>query len=573
MLIFKKIRWKNFLSTGDVWSEIELNTVKSSLIVGANGHGKSTILDALTFSLFGKPFRKINKPDLCNSVNNSDCVVEIDFEVYSKTYKIIRGLKPNRFEIYCNGLLLNQDAASKDYQNYLERHVLKMNIKSFTQIVILGSASFTPFMQLTPADRRIIIEDLLDIQIFSTMLVLAKQKLQQNKENIEKNKFELKSSKDKLEFLEKTLKGLYKNNEDKSDEIKNQINDYEDKIESIKNDISLLEKEKDDLIEQKNNIQNMTKMREKYQSFLSVKSKIEHNKKRFEKENTFFKNNDECSTCKQSIDDTFKNKIMTDNNKKIDEIDDGIILLDKQIDDLIQDINNVEAIMKKEHDVCHKIKSNKSTLNNYEEIIKSLNDSLTRFNQNDKLITDNKAEIKDTENAITNLENIRKNLNDDKSFLETSVLLLKDGGIKTKIIKQYIPIMNKYVNAYLNKMGFFVKFEIDENFDEKIKSRYLDEFSYNNFSEGEKTRIDLALLFTWRNISKMKNSINTNLLILDEILDGSLDANGTDEFLKIIKSLTDGTNTFIISHKQDQLLDKFDKTYKFEKIRNFSRIV
>lgn len=569
MITFEVIRWKNFLSTGNMWTEIFLNTHKTNLIVGANGHGKSTILDALTFVLFGKPFRKINKPLLVNSVNGKDCLVEIAFKAYGKDYKIVRGIKPNIFEIWVDGSLLNQDSASKDYQEYLEKFILKMNMKSFCQIVILGSASFTPFMQLTPADRRTIIEDLLDIQIFSVMNLLVKQRFQENKESVEKNRMILKSAQDKKDYVEKTLNTLRQNNDDKLTKLEKQLADFTQQKEDLLAKVKILLNEKDALV---SDADNLTDVRNEYANSIISLTNQESKVQRYGKEIEFLTEHDECPTCKQHIDVYFRERRKNELHNDVSETQKYIDLMKRSIDDLLMKINNLENKSKRTHSISAEIKSSKQTMMHIVSMMNDIEDNMSKIRNSDKLVIDSETDLKSAIEEIRRMEGSVQHRLNERTMIETAIALLKDGGVKTKIIKQYVPIINKHVNKYLDKMGFFVKFNIDENFNEVIKSRYRDEFAYSSFSEGEKTRIDLALMFTWRAIAKMKNSINTNLLILDEILDGSLDANGTDEFLNIIKTLTDDTNIYIISHKQDQLLDKFDKVYRFEKHKNFSRL-
>lgn len=569
MINFELIRWKNLLSTGNAWTEIELNANKTNLIVGANGHGKSTILDALTFVLFGKPFRKINKPMLVNSVNGKDCRVEITFKAYGKDYKIIRGIKPNIFEIYVDGSLLNQDSASRDYQEYLEKFILKMNMKSFCQIVILGSASFTPFMQLTPADRRTIIEDLLDIQIFSIMSLLVKQRWQDNKESIEKNRILLNSAENRKTYVEKTLSNLKQNNDDRLIELENQNADLVQQKKDLLNKVQGLADEKEKLVDE---VSNLSDLRKLYEEHIKLIATHDSDMKRLDKEKDFLKKSDNCPTCKQQIDENFKSKRILSLGDEIMSIGKEVANVEGYSQELIDVINKKEDQSKRIQAINSEIKSSKQTMMHIVSMINDIEDNVDKIKNADKMVMDSEHDLKSAIEEIHRLENSLQFRLNERTIIDTATALLKDGGIKTKIIKQYVPVINKLVNKYLDRMGFFVNFNIDENFNEVIKSRHRDEFAYANFSEGEKTRIDLALMFTWRSIAKMKNSVNTNLLILDEILDGSLDANGTDEFLKIIQTLTDDTNTFIISHKTDTIADKFDKTYRFEKIRNFSRL-
>jgi DNA repair exonuclease SbcCD ATPase subunit len=570
VITFETIRWKNLLSTGNAWTEIELNANKTNLIIGANGHGKSTILDALTFVLFGKPFRKINKPSLTNSVNGKDCRVEIEFSAYGKKYKIFRGIKPNIFEIYVDGFLLNQDSASRDYQEYLEKFILKMNMKSFCQIVILGSASFTPFMQLSPADRRTIIEDLLDIQIFSIMNLLVKQRLQENKELQDATRLNLKSNEEKKIYVERTLANLRQNNSDRLEELNDQYNDFASQKTDLLNKVKKLADEKDKLVEEVTDISDLRKV---YELAIRQIASWDNEAKRNEKEREFLQTSNDCPTCKQHIDQYFKGARIA---HLANEATSTIVAAQKMENEnktILESINDKEKKAKRIQSINAEIKADKQTMMHIVSTMNNIEDNIDRIKNADTLVQDSEEELAKTIKEIERISVALQRQINERLLNDTAAALLKDGGIKTKIIKQYVPIINKLVNKYLDRMGFFVNFNIDENFNEVIKSRYRDEFSYANFSEGEKTRIDLALMFTWRSIAKMKNSVNTNLLILDEILDGSLDSNGTDEFLKIIQTLTDDTNTYIISHKTDAIADKFDKTYRFEKIRNFSRLV
>ena len=539
------------------------------MIIGENGAGKSTILDALTFSLFGKPFRKINKSQLLNSVNEKNCLVEIEFSTNGKEYKVIRGMKPNVFEIYCDGVCLNQDSASKDYQEHLEQFILKMGYKCFCQIVILGSASFVPFMQLTPADRRAIIEDLLDIQIFTSMNIVAKKKLSENKENLEKNRLELAGKKEKKEFIQRNIDALTQNNKKKRKELADRYVEQQMKYDEIKLEIDALEVKKQSLMKQ---IESLPKIKQKHQKLLTLKTKIETNKNRHVSDITFYETNDSCPTCKQAIDQEFKQHETQSINVKITEFDSGLVEITKQIDSCIQDINDKNAILTSIGEIQNDISGKTSSLNGIINTQASLVNEIDTLESSNGVLSNNKDEMKSVLMDIEKLEKERQELIEQKQFIDTAIVLLKDGGIKTKIIKQYLPIINKHINKYLSQMGFFVNFHINENFEETIKSRYLDDFSYQNFSEGEKTRIDLAILFTWRTIAKLRNSVNCNLLIFDEIFDGSLDNSGTDEFLKIMWTMLEDTNTFVISHKTDQLVDKFKRVYRFKKHKNFSAL-
>ena len=570
MIIFKVIRWRNLLSTGNLFTEIKLNEHQNALIVGDNGAGKSTILDALCFALFGKPFRKINKPMLVNSVNEKGCEVQIEFTTNNKEYKIVRGIKPNIFEIYCDGTMINQDSTTKDYQEHLEKFVLKMNYKSFTQIVILGSASFVPFMQLSPADRRAVIEDLLDIQIFSVMNVIVKQRAIANKQAVELNRVSLNAKEEKKIYVEKTLAILKQNNEEKK-------SDYMAQLQRLLETLSDTQKSIVDLENQHTVILSGTAstkaLKDKHTKLVSLSSKIDTNLKRTKKDLAFYCDNDMCPTCRQSIDSQFKASEVESSEKKIAEYESGLIAINEQIASTLQSIADIDYTLSEAEKIWSNIQKNKLHATSLEVRINELKEDLQRLEHTDNIVSDNQKVMDETIREIELLIEQKQDLLVERQYIETAINLLKDGGIKTKIIKQYLPIINKHINKYLARMGFFVNFNINEQFEETIKSRHRDEFSYQNFSEGEKTRIDLALLFTWRAIAKMRNSVNTNLLILDEVLDGSLDNNGTDEFLKIMWDMLGDTNTFVISHKSDIMQDKFQRIFKFAKVKNFSQLI
>lgn len=570
MINFETIRWRNFLSTGNTFTEIKLNDSPNALIIGENGAGKSTILDALTFVLFGKPFRKINKPNLVNAINEKNCVVEIEFETNNKQYKIIRGIKPNLFEIWCDGVFLNKDSASKDYQEYLEKFILKMGYKSFCQIVILGSASFVPFMQLTSADRRIIIEDLLDIQVFSVMNNIAKQKLMQNRESIEQNRIALTGKEEKRKYIEKSIQTLKQNNEDRKNELKKRYLEQKTISESLIKDIQTLTEQKTLLFVDASKID---AVRKKHTKLTTIHSKIESNRCKHEKEKNFFTDHNSCPTCQQEIVNSFRISKISEIKHKLVEFDDGIEKIQKEISLCVDEISRLNEINKQISIIDGEIVSKNAQLQSAINTQSVLINDVADIDKSDTLMSQSMSELETIKIDIDNLNKERQSLLDNKTYIETACSLLKDGGIKTKIIKQYLPIINKMINKYLSQMGFFASFHINESFEETIKARHLEEFSYQNFSEGEKTRIDLAILFTWRYIAKMRNSVNCNLLIFDEIFDGSLDANGTDEFLKIMWNLVDDTNTLVISHKQDQLIDKFKKVYRFQKKRNYSCLI
>jgi DNA repair exonuclease SbcCD ATPase subunit len=570
MITFKKCRWKNFLSTGNSFTEIDLNRSTNTLIIGQNGAGKSTILDALTFGLFGKPFRKINKPQLMNSINNSNCVVEIEFSIGKKEYKVVRGIKPNVFEIYCNNVLVNQDAKAKDYQEHLEKFILKWNMKAFTQIVVLGSASFVPFMQLTPSDRRTIIEDLLDIEIFSSMNNIVKNKIGSIKDTQKDCEYQIKLISEKIELQKQNLEEHRKNFEfeiqkKKEEGIKNQ-----EFIEKTTKDIELIQKHIEQL---QNKISDEKSVQSKSTKIITLQSKLSDNTKKLNKEIEFFQSNDDCPTCHQIITENTKTNHITNKKEKIQEIDVASKKLSDELDKLYSRLDQIEKMQKhiNEHN-SEVVKLNTQILsaNKYNskliQEIKSLEQN-TVFKESDN------EKLKTLNDELKTVETNANELSVQKQYHEFAATLLKDTGIKTKIIKQYLPIMNKLINKYLTAMDFFVNFNLNENFEETIKSRHRDVFSYASFSEGEKMRIDLALLFTWRQIAKLKNSTNTNLLILDEVFDSSLDGVGTEEFMKLLNTLDNNTNVFVISHKGDQLFDKFRSVIRFEKKNNFSQVV
>jgi DNA repair exonuclease SbcCD ATPase subunit len=570
MIKFEKVRWKNILSTGNTFTEILLNKSPNTLIIGNNGAGKSTILDALCFGLFGKPFRKINKPNLLNSINQQNGVVEIELAIGKKLYKIIRGIKPNLFEIYCNGDLLNQDAASRDYQEVLEKSILKLNYKSFTQVVILGSASFVPFMQLSPGDRRLIIEDLLDIQIFSSMNGLVKDKMSLIKDSTQKLKYELDLTAEKITIQKQHIEENKKQNDveikKKQDEVKLSI----DQHFGLQRDIELIQKHIDVL---NSKITDKLAVEKKSTKLLQLESKLESRVKKLDKEVSFYNENDNCPTCRQGIESSFRKDQLKILGQNKEEVNKGLTEISTQISDTNKRIEEIQSYLKHIQAHNNEIVKHNSTINAINKYVIKIQKEIEELTTHKNSLEDDNESLKILKQKLSDLLSEQKELSTEKHYYEYAANLLKDGGIKTKIIKQYLPIMNKLINKYLTAMDFFVNFNINESFEETIKSRHRDDFSYSNFSEGEKLRIDLALLFTWRQIAKLKNSTNTNLLILDEVFDSSLDAVGTEEFLKLIQDMGKDTNVFIISHKGDQLFDKFRSIIKFEKKNNFSQVV
>jgi DNA repair exonuclease SbcCD ATPase subunit len=535
--------------------------------MGHNGAGKSTMLDALCFVLFGKPFRKVNKGNVVNSINNKNCVVEIEFTINNKLYKVIRGAKPNVFEIYCEGKMVNQDAATKDYQEHLEKNILRMNYKSFTQVVILGSASFVPFMQLSANDRRSVIEDLLDIQIFSAMSTVIKNKLQLNREHLEKNRVRLTSKEENKSYIEQTLASLKANNEEKLRELESKKNDLEQ--EYIKQEC-VVENLKIDYEKATENDLDLSPLKSKHSKMIGLKAKMEGNMERLTKEVEFLNDNDTCPTCHQSIDESFKKNRLEEMDSKSSELAKGLNKIADQIDGILAEIEKIDEVLRNINQIKMDLSSAKSSYNHIANNLSQVTKQIEEFAISDKTTQESERQLATVQHDISTLEEEKKTLLDDRQYIDLATTLLKDGGIKTKIIKQYLPIINKQINKYLAKLGFFVNFNINESFEETIKSRYRDEFTYNNFSEGEKLRIDLAILLTWRHVAKLKNSVNVNILVFDEILDRAMDGTGIDEFIKIMWEMGDkGTNIFVISHK-DTMTDRFQRTIRFEKVKNFS---
>jgi DNA repair exonuclease SbcCD ATPase subunit len=569
MITFQKVRWKNFLSTGTYFTEIDLQRSPNTLIIGNNGAGKSTILDALCFGLFGKPFRKINKPQLLNSINQQDCIVEIEFSIGKKQYKVIRGIKPNTFEVYCNGTMVDQDAKAKDYQEHLEKFILKLNYKSFTQVVILGSASFVPFMQLTPADRRAIIEDLLDIGIFSSMNAVVKEKMSIIKEANTKTKYDMDLTAEKIKMQKESLEEHKKHNDTEIEKKQKEISDSEEQITQLAKDIGLIQKHINVL---NSKISDQMAMQKKSGKLVQLESKLESRLKKIEKEVGFYHDNSDCPTCKQSIEQEFREEQITTLNETKVEVNTALTDIAKQIAETSDRIDTIQKIVLHIQSHNNEIVKHNSTISAVNAFITKLQKEITELSNRKENLEEENAKLKELKEQLGELVKKQEELSTEKQYYEFASNLLKDTGIKTKIIRQYLPIMNKLINKYLTAMDFFVNFNINESFEETIKSRHRDEFGYANFSEGEKMRIDLALLFTWRQIAKLKNSTNTNLLILDEVFDSSLDGVGTEEFLKLIQEMGSDTNIFVISHKGDQLFDKFRSIIRFEKKNNFSQV-
>lgn len=570
MIYFKKIRWKNFLSTGNTWTEIDFTLHKSTLIVGENGAGKSTILDALCFALYGKPFRKINKPQLINSINGKNLEVELHFSIGKREYKVRRGMKPSVFEILQDDKPINQDAEARDYQEMFERSILKLSHKSFSQIVILGSAAFVPFMQLSAQHRRDVIEDLLDIQIFSIMNTLLKGKLTSNRDTMIETDLHIKSTADKVELLKKHINTLKQNNDELITQKQEQINAISTEIDLANSAIIKLQAEIEEL---HTSISDQAKVRARLEKILELSRRVDSRLERIQKETNFFTAHSDCPTCRQGIDDKHKTQILAEGDRQISEIQSGKQKMEEELASITTRINVISdiqtSITAKNAEVAEFSIENRTRA----LFIEDIKAEIVKLQSSNKQIEDNSTELSEAKKSLSDYIAKKEALVNEKQVLDIANTLLKDTGIKTKIIKQYVPIMNKLINKYLASMDFFVNFELNESFEETIKSRFRDEFSYESFSEGEKSRIDLALLFTWRAVAKLRNSASTNLLILDEVFDSSMDVQGSDELMKILQTLAGDTNVFVISHKTDQLVDKFSNVIRFEKHKNFSRII
>ena len=568
MIIFKKIRWKNLLSTGDRFTEIDFRENSTNLIVGTNGTGKSTVLDALTFSLFNKPFRKINKGQLANSSNEKDCLVEVEFEINTKQYLVRRGIKPNKFEIVVDGDPMHKEADDRVMQKMLEENILKVNYKSFTQIVILGSSTFVPFMQLTGSNRRDVIEDLLDIRIFSAMNNLIKTKIKDQKDEIKTLELSKDNIKDKVEMqtnfineLESRGKQRIEEKREKIDILMCEADDYVKENELISDDVIDLTKEQEDV----------TGAKDKLKKLNTLKGQITQKVSTITKEHKFFTENTVCPTCTQNIEEEFRVNRITDAQTKAKELQTGYRELEEAIQKEEEREHQFTKLSKEITKLNNGISKNHTLISGCNRQVRDLESEIQR-------LTDQHANRNTEQGKLAefneNLQQVYKKLADKKEevmYHDFAYSLLKDDGVKTKIIKKYLPLINQQVNRYLQMMDFYINFKLDEEFNETIESPIHERFSYASFSEGEKMRIDLALLFTWREVARTKNSVNTNLLIMDEVFDSSLDGFGTDEFLKIIRFVIKDANVFVISHKAD-LHDKFDSVIKFEKVRGFSRI-
>jgi DNA repair exonuclease SbcCD ATPase subunit len=564
---FKKIRYKNLLSSGNSFTEIKLDKSKTTLISGSNGSGKSTLLDAITFALYGKAFRKINKPQLINTINQKDLIVEIEFNIGSQQYIIRRGLRPNIFEILLNGVLVNQDAAARDYQVYLEQNILKLNYKSFTQIVILGSATYVPFMELPAQGRREIIEDLLDIQVFSTMNTLLKDKAATNKESITENSYQKDLVETRIDSAKDHNESIRKIREKEVDKIKEKMKEHLDTIEKEKAAIEIIDAEIAKL--DKECVDKAT-YKSKNEKAKSLRQELQSNLRNINKELSFYHDNDNCPTCKQGIAHDFKDNVVTEKSKKVNEIEVGIDSLSAKINEYEASLTHISSIEEQIKVKALKGSDHRANIKMSKNALISFKDELNAAEEDVEAVDTTKLE--EYNSTLRDIERRQTQLFTQKEVIAVTGAMLKDGGIKAKIIKQYVPIMNKLINKYLSAFDLFVEFHLDENFNEVIKSRFRDTFSYASFSEGEKLRITLAIMLSWRAVAKLRNSVSTNLLILDETLDGALDGVGIEMLIETLHNLNSDDNIFVISHRGHQFGDKFMSHIKIVKFKNFSEI-
>lgn len=564
---FKTVRYKNLLSSGNSWTTIPLNESRTTLISGTNGSGKSTLLDAIVFGLYGKAFRKINKNQLINSINGRDTLVEIDFQIGQNKYMVRRGIKPVVFEIWKNGAIINQDAASRDYQSYLEQNILNLNYKSFNQIVVLGSATYVPFMELPAHTRRDIIEDLLDIQVFSTMNTLLKDRVSINKDKISENGYQMDLTEQKLDSAKEHNASIRKIREDEVAKVREKMSDHLTKVEEEKEAIEQLQTNIEELIK---TIEDKQTIKSKIDKAKKLKRDLEITLSNYNKELSFYHDHDNCPTCKQGIEHTFKENIVTEKNKKVDEITNGMSDLEVKIkgyEDRAEEISNVEDQIS---ELNLTIGDHRATIKVSMNALKSYKNELTKAEEQVEAVDTTKLEELSTK--LKEFETLQQDLFNEKEVISVVQTMLRDGGIKAKIIRQYIPVMNKLINKYLGAFDLFVDFQLDENFNEVIKSRFRDAFSYASFSEGEKLRITLSIMLAWRSVAKLRNSVATNLLLLDETLDGALDSVGIENLIDTLHNLNADDNIFVISHRGHQFGDKFDSHIRFQKIKNFSEV-
>jgi len=565
---FEKVKYKNILSTGNTFTTVDLNLVPSTLIAGSNGSGKSTLLDAIVFGLYGRPFRNINKAQLVNSINNKELVVELYFKAASDKYMIRRGIKPNIFEIWKNGAMINKDASIRDYQGFLEDSILGINFKAFNQIVVLGSATYIPFMELRAYQRREIIEDLLDIQVFSVMGTLAKERMSAIKTDINDNKYNIEIIDSKIESQEESDEAIRNLKSIEVDKIKDKMSGHIDEIETKNSAIDT----QDDVIKTLyEDISDKPDEKAKYTEASEQRAELERNRKAFEKELSFYEHNDDCPTCKQGIDHDFKQEQIIDKNQRKAAIEAGLVTVASDIETHTKRLNSISKIEEQIQSVNFKISETRAEIKMAKNALLSYKKDLdTAKKEVDEVDT---SKLIALQKAVVNLQDVRSKLLDEHEVLNIVQMILRDGGIKAKIISQYIPVINKLINKYLAAFDLFVDFQLDENFDEVIRSRFRDKFTYASFSEGEKLRITLSIMLAWRSVAKLRSSVSTNLLILDETLDGALDGVGIESLIETLHGLNNDDNIFVISHRGDQFAEKFENNLKFEKLKNFSELV
>jgi DNA repair exonuclease SbcCD ATPase subunit len=569
MINFKKVRWKNLLSSGNKFTEIQLDAHQTTLILGENGAGKSTLLDALCFGLYGKGFRNLKKELLINSINEKELLVEVEFSIGRKEYKVIRGAKPNKFELYVNDIMVNQDATVRDYQEHLEKNVLKMSFRSFTQVAILGSANFTPFMQLRAVERRKLVEDLLDISIFSTMRDILRKKVSEHNIEIKETNHEVELMEERVNGLTEQLNALRENRDKKISQYESTVDETETNINNL---LEKVDEKTKNVVEKKSTIKDKDPQTDRLKQALDMEKRLQESRKKALTDIEFYKNNDDCPTCKQGLDHEHKTKHIEEKTAKVEEVKEAITSIDNLINEARTRIEEIGKVQDNIEKVQREIGILQTEILSNQKFMKKIQNEIDELRKEEGGGTNVHEKIDATEEKLDILHNKKKSLIDRGHYYDIATTLLRDQGVKERIIKQYVPIMNKLINKYLAQLEFYVGFELNESFEETIKSRFRDVFKYDNFSQGEKMRIDLSLLFTWRAVARMKNSVNTNLLILDEVFDSSLDTNGTDDFLKLLNTLTEKTNAFIISHKGDALYDKFNDVIRFEKHKNFSRV-
>lgn len=569
MINFTKIRYKNLLSSGNTFTNFDLDRSQTTLIVGDNGAGKSTLLDALCFVLYGKGFRNLKKDLLVNSINQKDLLVEIEFTVGKKSYKVIRGAKPNKFELYVNGTMLNQDATVRDYQEHLEKNILKMSFRSFTQVAVLGSANFTPFMQLKSVERRRLVEDLLDISIFSTMQDILKKKVTQHNIDVRETKHETELLEERISGLNEQMSLLQKNRDKKIAKYKNTIQETQNNIDSVMKSIGV---KQDEVKDKQRSISDRDPQGDRLKRALDVEKRLEDSQKKALKEIEFYQNNDDCPVCKQGLDEDHKTKCIKEKSDKVAELKAAVLSIGETIEASRNRMAEIQTVIGEIEEIQRKIGLHQTEVLSNQKYVEKLNGEIKDLQSEINADSGVSDRLTSAEDDLDKLHTKKESLTDRQHYFDLATTLLRDQGVRQRIIKQYVPVMNKMINKYLANLEFYVGFELNESFEETIKSRFRDVFKYDNFSQGEKMRIDLSLLFTWRAVARIKNSVNTNILILDEVFDSSLDSQGTDDFLKLLNSLNEKTNAFIISHKGDQLYDKFEEVVRFEKHKNFSRI-